>query len=197
MKTDKNNSQWNDHEMDFPVEEWRWNMKISLCSRHSSFFLQREQREDEGAAFTFHHMLCSAPRFTVTLYTKKKKELYKIRKPSDTGEVTIKYIFVWMVYKELMTVSQTKTMTLRINRIWKWEHPNQKGMLLLQCNLFWKVIAQGALHRLYFAHEKTALGFLVSKAIVRRESNLIICVIFNVKFHMLLDSDDCVNCNGL
>lgn len=30
-------------------------------------FLQREQMEGEGTAFTFHHVLCYAPRFTVTL----------------------------------------------------------------------------------------------------------------------------------
>lgn len=30
-------------------------------------FLQREQIEGEETAFTFHHVLCYAPRFTVTL----------------------------------------------------------------------------------------------------------------------------------
>lgn len=114
-------------------------------------------------------IICSAmhaPRLQ-WLFKLKKKKVHKIRKLSVTGEVTIEYIFMGMVYSELMIVNQTNTMTLRINKIWKWEHPN-KGMLFLECNLFWKVIAQEALHKLYFTHDKIALGFSVSEATVRR-----------------------------
>lgn len=62
---------------------------------------------------------------------------------SVTAEVTIEHIFMLMAmaYNELMTLNQTNTVMLRINRIWKWEHAN-KAKLFLQYNLFCKVIAQ-------------------------------------------------------
>lgn len=55
----------------------------------------------------------------------KKKKAAQKRKLPVTEEVTIKDISMCMVYNELMTINQTKTMTLRINKIWTWEHPNR------------------------------------------------------------------------
>ena len=111
-------------------------------------------------------IICSAVlqdlQWPFKLKKKKKKNLHKIRKGSyqSSERWQSSGIFLWMVCSELVTGSQTKTMTLRINKIWKWKHAN-KGPLFLQCR-FWKVNAQEALHTLYFTHDRTALGFLVS-----------------------------------
>ena len=67
MKMDKNTL----NEM---IMKWIFLLKSQDETRRSAYaadifhsFLQHEQVEDEGTAFTFHHMLCYAPRFTVTL----------------------------------------------------------------------------------------------------------------------------------
>lgn len=69
--------------------------------------LQSEQMEDEGAAFAFHHMLCCAPGFTVTLKTP-----HKIRKPSVTGG-WLSHVFSWGRFT-------TKWRRLTQLRPWLW-----------------------------------------------------------------------------
>lgn len=56
------------------IMKWIFLLKSQDETRRSAYaadifhsFLQHEQVEDEGTAFTFHHTLCYAPRFTVTL----------------------------------------------------------------------------------------------------------------------------------
>lgn len=109
-----------DFEINLPVEEWRWNMKnISLCSRHFFSFLQHEQMKDKGTAFTFHHMPCyvCSKIYSDPLNLKRKKKSTQNKKTVSHWRGDYHCIFMWMVYNKLMTVNQTKTMTLRINKI--------------------------------------------------------------------------------